>query len=118
MNWQRSALPGYPREDLAAVNQALAETKTALESRTLAIASGKEDLARVYAEKEKAEALAQSLSSSLKEFRDQLEQEEYRPGYRSRMNATDPAARPGAGRSGGLSKSGPPLHRAGLRSNR
>ncbi len=42
----------------------------------------------MYAEKEKAETLAQSLSISLKEFRDQLEQEKYRfRDTESRMNA-------------------------------
>jgi len=74
-------------QELASVSHALAETNTALEAETRNSASHKEDLAKVYTEKEKAEAVAESLSGSLKELQDQLEQEKSR--YRDneeRMN--------------------------------
>jgi DNA-binding response OmpR family regulator/predicted nucleic acid-binding Zn-ribbon protein len=65
-------------QELASVSRTLEETKTALETETQNSASVKEDLARVLAEKEKAEALAESLAGSLKELQDQLEQEKGR----------------------------------------
>ncbi len=75
-------------QELASVSRAHAETKTALESETRNLTSQKEDLARVYAEKEKAETLAaESLSASLKELQDQLglEKSRYRDSE-ERMN--------------------------------
>jgi DNA-binding response OmpR family regulator len=62
-------------QELASVSRVLAETNTALEAETRNIATQKEDLARVYAEKEKAESLAETLSGSLKELQDQREEE-------------------------------------------
>ena len=74
-------------QELASVSRAHAETKTALESETRNLTSQKEDLARVYAEKEKAETLAESLTASLKELQDQLglEKSRYRDSE-ERMN--------------------------------
>ena len=68
-------------QELASSSRVLAETKTALEAETQNNASAKEDLARVYAEKEKAEALAESLSASLKESQERSRENE------ERMNA-------------------------------
>jgi DNA-binding response OmpR family regulator len=75
-------------QELASVSRAFTETNTALEAETRNTVSVKEDLARVYKEKEKAESLAESLSGSLREFRDQLEQEKVRfRDAEERMNA-------------------------------
>ena len=52
------------------------EQELTLVSRTLS--SHKEDFARVYEEKEKAEALGESLGGTLKDLQDQLEQEKRR----------------------------------------
>jgi|WetSurMetagenome_2_1015567.scaffolds.fasta_scaffold01578_3 DNA-binding response OmpR family regulator len=62
-------------QELASVSRTLAETNAALEAETRDIATQKEDLARVYEEKEKAESLAETLSGSLKELQDQREEE-------------------------------------------
>jgi chromosome segregation ATPase len=75
-------------QELASATRALSEARASLEAVTRETASQKQDLARILAEKEKAEALAESLSTALKEFRDQLEQEKYRfRDTESRMNA-------------------------------
>ena len=65
-------------QELASVSRSLSETNTALEAETRSTAARKEEFARVMAEKEKAEVLAESLAVSLKELRDQLEQEKSR----------------------------------------
>jgi DNA-binding response OmpR family regulator len=75
-------------QELASVSRLLAEKNTALEAETQNIASHKEGLARVYEEKKKADALAESLSLSLKELQGQLEQEKSRyRGNEERMSA-------------------------------
>ena len=68
-------------QELSSVSRALAEAKTALDAERQNSASQKEDLARMYAEKEKAEALAASISSSLKEAEERSRDNE------ERMNA-------------------------------
>jgi DNA-binding response OmpR family regulator len=65
-------------QELSSVSRLLAEKNTALEAETQNIASHKENLARAYQEKRKADARAESLSFSLKELQDQLEQEKSR----------------------------------------
>jgi DNA-binding response OmpR family regulator len=65
-------------QELASVSRLLADKNTALEAETQNTAAHKEDLARVSLEKEKADALAESLSLSMKELQDQLEQEKSR----------------------------------------
>ncbi len=65
-------------QELASVSRALAETNASLESVTRNSTSQKEDFARVYAEKEKAEVQAESLFASLKELQSQLDQEKSR----------------------------------------
>jgi len=65
-------------QELTSTSHALAETNTALEGETQNSASVKEDLARVIAEKEKAEALAESLSVSLKESQERSRDNEER----------------------------------------
>ncbi|MDD1682877.1 MAG: response regulator [Methanoregula sp.] len=65
-------------QELASVSRLLADKNTALEAETQNTAARKGDLARVSLEKEKADALAESLSLSLKELQDQLQQEKSR----------------------------------------
>jgi DNA-binding response OmpR family regulator len=65
----------------ASVSRALAEANTTLDTERQNSASQKEDLARLSADKEKAEALAESLSASLKEA------EEKNRDNEERMNA-------------------------------
>ena len=65
-------------QKLASLSGTLAETKAALEAETRNRASQEADLARVYEEKEKAEAQAETLAASMKELQDALAQEKNR----------------------------------------
>lgn len=65
-------------QKLASLSGTLAETKAALEAETRNRASQEADLARVYEEKEKAEARAETLAASIRELQEALVQEKNR----------------------------------------